>query len=164
MQCTRSAQGLPELRRRQAEELALADGLHMHDLNDIGVVVQVAAHAATVGDHMDAVRLKRGAIAHARQHEQLGRSEGARTEQHFATGPQGLGRSPFALQEGGAHRTLTLEHHLADMNAGDHPQVGATEMRREIRLRSPLAPARPLKDLVGARTFMNLAGAIRGAL
>ena len=125
------------------------------------VVLQVLAHTGAVGDHLDTMLCQMGRRADARQHQQLGRVDGGRRDDHLAAGAQHLG--------------LATAQHLDPDSATvfDHDPLrqGADEFDVAGRLRGPQigvgrGPATALPDrlLHRAEAFLFLAVIIVGRL
>ena len=128
------------------------------------MVVQVAAHLGQVGHHRYAQGAQLVGRAHAGQQHQLGRTDGARRQQHFAAGAQ---HHPLAvLDDFHADGALALDQDALDQHAGAHGQVGPLHGRAQIADHRRTAARTARDGLVGAGAVLLLAveiGVIRHA-
>ncbi|MNL70613.1 hypothetical protein D3C87_1956430 [compost metagenome] len=88
------------------------------------MVLQVASHFLALRDHRDAVRLQLRRRSHARQHEQFGRIERARAQDHFAR-RAGMLRVAARVPVRDADGCAAIEQDALDLCTGFDAQVGA---------------------------------------
>jgi hypothetical protein len=117
---------VPAAAQAEAEARARLRRLEHH--HHVRVVVQVAAHAGQGVTHGDAVALQLGRVAHAREHQQLRRLEGAGAQGHLLAGhqPQALTVLP---QFHAAHLPALQDQSLGP-GLGEDVQVGAAQVGR----------------------------------
>jgi hypothetical protein len=114
------------------------------------VIDQVGAHRRHVGDHVDAVLAQVVGGADAGQHEQLGRAEGARGEDHLGAGPDGLLNAVGAIGHPG--RPAALDDQAAGERVGDDLEVG--RLGGQVGVVNALPTAVDLGHLVEADAFL----------
>ncbi len=86
------------------------------------VVLQVLADTRQVADHLDALAIQVLRRTDPRQQQELGRIDGAGSDDHLAHGGQLLGAA--LARDLDAGRSPGLHQHPAGQGAGDHRQVG----------------------------------------
>ncbi len=110
----------------------------IHDLNHIGVVVQVLAHAGQVVHQGNAVALQHGARPHAREHQQLRRQQRARAQQHLARGSAPAARSPPWRYSTPTARQPSIRTRVACAPVCTC-RLGRDQVRREVALGGTVA-------------------------
>ena len=108
--------------------------------DEIRMVLQVLPDAGQMMHARDAVLAKRGAIADARQHQQLRRLERAGGDDHLAPRADLLGL--LALPVFDADRALALEQDAGGVRAGLDAQIGAACRCADACRRAPRSSAR----------------------
>jgi hypothetical protein len=114
------------------------------------VVLEVLAHAGQVALDRDAHALQMRPGADARQHQQLGRAEGAGTDEDLTTRPH-QPRQPFDAVVH-AHGAAAGQAQPGGLGVGDDFQVGPVEVGRQIGLGCAAALAVDLGHLVDEGT------------
>ena len=120
------------------------------------MVLQVLAHAGQVVQHGDAVLLQVRRGADAREHEQLGRAEGTRAQDHLLAGTDLLHLAVAAQFH--TDGRLAIENDLAGVAPVQHREVLAVGVGVQVGPRGVPALAVVLRDLGGRHA--ELAGAV----
>ena len=123
--------------QRDAVEVRIVRHVAEHEIR---MVLQVLPDAGQMMHAGDAVLAKCGAVADARQHQQLRRLERAGGDDHLAPGADLL--QLLALPVLDADRALALEQDAGGMSVGLDAQIGAACHMRDGYRRAPRSSAR----------------------
>ncbi len=115
-------------------------------LHVIDMVLQVAAHARQLQHRGDAVGCAMGARPYARQHQQLGRAEGAGRHDHFA--PRMHLMHHIVADIGHALGHASFAYDARRHGVGNHLQVGTRQLGRQVALGGAAALTVAVRDLV----------------
>ncbi len=121
-------------------------------MNRVHVIVQVPSDAGQVVHDFDAQLRQFTAGAHAREHQDLRRLQGASGHQHFVVRADLLCLA--VAPELDAGRSLPLEQDARGVRIREDREVLAAEVGCEVGLGDTEALAVPLRDLVGPDAFL----------
>ncbi len=123
----------------------LSDGVDQITGTD-GWSMRLAPTDGQVGDHVDALLAQVVGRADAGEHQQLGRADRARREDHLGLGPGGLVAALAPVGDPG--RPAALDQHPGHQGVGDDGEV--LRPGGQVAVGRAAAPAVPLGDLVVA--------------
>jgi hypothetical protein len=103
------------------------------------MVLQVAAHAGAVGQHLYAVLAQMFGLADPRGHQQMRRADGPRADDHLGMGGDAL-FGTRGVAPGHADRARAVEHDPAGRGTREDPEIPAPPRGLEKRDRRRTAP------------------------
>ena len=108
--------------------------LHLDGHPDVGMVAQILPHAGRIQHHRNAQPVQRGGRPDARQHQQLGRGDGAGAEDDFGAGDGELFAAAFHLGAHGPRPPVgagfeqDAMHRYIGLDGEVHPVAGGAEV------------------------------------